>query len=337
MFYPIDRRMSTLALELRQQRMLKRILLVLLILSWALFGMMGCGSQRITLRWESFPSSLYGNGFVIGYLQPSGILYCGGIIWDGNTNESTQCTGAAWTLPEPRGYAASWQRDSFLYVLGGRSHFATTRDFFRFNAHGEIERLPSMNEPRISFGFVPFPNGDVLVAGGTRGKDSEADVLSTVELYSEVLHRWIPLPPLPTPLEALSGTLVNGKATFFGGISFDSEGHRTYHHEILSFDQGWKEIGCMPVDLSGYGVISLAGHTFLLGGHSLAEGMSSRVFEWENHDIRLLPDPMPLGINDVSAITHGNEIWVIGGEVDDPLHHRRTNLIQHGVLSLDNA
>jgi N-acetylneuraminic acid mutarotase/plastocyanin len=169
-------------------------------------------------------------------LPDGGVVVVGGDQYDPSTSSFVQLataerytppvagTARADTLPVGRwGHVAVRLQDGRVLIAGGStatSNYTSSVEVYDPDTNAWSNAAP-MNEGRQYFAAVTLKDGRVLAVGGFGGPDpADIGYLASAEVYDPVQDRWTEVPPMSTPRESLTATLLpSGSVLVAGGLN----------------------------------------------------------------------------------------------------------------------
>lgn len=173
---------------------------------------------------------------------------------------------------------------------------------------GKVELSTSMPRPHAHMGAAKVGR-DVYLIGGTYLADNRPRRTNRVRIFNLDRKEWRDGPPMPTVRETVA-TTVGDFILVPGG--FDRNNKRAEVEMFVPSENAWKTLPPISPAVSAHSVAHLGKWLFLFGdydnlGQVLAYDLPTR------QTSRISP-----GYKDArhtAAITHGNQIYVIGGNV----------------------
>lgn len=178
-------------------------------------------------------------------------------------------------------------------------------------ATNTVTRATDWEHPRSKAGAVRL-GPEVLVIGGSRHRKSGAlSQTNTVDLLDLATGTWREGLPMPTPREA--------PAVAVGPFILVAGGYATRNKQdavemFVPAEQGWKKLPPLSQTVSAHSAAVLGRWLFLFGDYD----ESDRVLAYElptRRTVRLKPGFTETQFS--TALTHGDRIYVIGGQAQD--------------------
>ncbi len=182
--------------------------------------------------------------------------------------------GAAWrkiaSPPLARGAATAQAIAGKIYVTGGAPNEGepsfTALDVYDIatDRWSQGAPLPTAREHLASCAL----GGKMIVVGGWIAAPVHDAAQNAAESYDPALDRWTSLPPLPTARGGLAAIAQDGVCHVVGGEDWALPFPGTFGaHEIFDPARGaWSTGRAMPTARHGFGLASLAGALYAIGG-----------------------------------------------------------------------
>jgi N-acetylneuraminic acid mutarotase len=155
-------------------------------------------------------------------------------------------------------------------------------------------------------------DGRVIVVGGLRGPGRTS---ASVEAYDPATDAWASLPDLPAPRHhAAAAALDDGTVYVSGGARSATDW--SPRAEVWTLEPGaasWEPVDPLPEGRLGHAMVALDGQLHVVGG----DGETSDVLTLEPEAGWQRGAPLGLRPDHVRAVVLEDEVWAIGGRVDD--------------------
>lgn len=179
-------------------------------------------------------------------------------------------------------------------------------------------------EPSASAGWdrleaMPTPRGEVaaaalehrlVVAGGFSGVWSTS---AEAAIYDVGRELWEEAPSMPGPRHHAAAAALDGAVFVSGGAASVLDWDPRDNLWRLVPGEGWEELEAMPEGRQGHAMVALGGRLYVVGG----VGETSRVLVYDPEDGWSTGPEMPDPRDHLRAVAFRDEVWAIGGRVDD--------------------
>lgn len=251
------------------------------------------GNTREELAWTGWPDGYHDGGVSCQNEERLYVLGGGGNSvfspWHDFHWEVTDLQQQAWLIGGEHGYPvhnpAIANDDGHCILIGGQLNSGTpTSAVQQFLTASETwDSLPAL-PVEISLGAAALGEGVLLSAGGARSYEPgdsgtsygvAVDWVYTLDLDAGG-RDWQESPALPMPLLLGTCIFVDGRFTFFGGMTNTGVAENPYRAEIWSWSPGeenWQTEGGMPAASFHNNVLVHDGNVYLIvdqtGNHQL--------------------------------------------------------------------
>lgn len=218
-----------------------------------------------------------------------------------------------------------------IYVIGGVYNlYADTLpipsdDVYAYNPQTDTwEQKSPMPTPRSNLGLAwDSVNNRIFAVGGDQiSNGSEVLPTSALEIYDVVANTWFSAAPMPTTLQNIQATIYytpTHKLYVFGGMNGITVSNVVYVYDALT--NQWQNLStAMPNPASDAIAGFCNGNIHIIGGFDgTIDLTTNRVFDpaTETWMPEALPMPYPRSGMMSSAISTGNEIYIVGGLYED--------------------
>lgn len=194
-----------------------------------------------------------------------------------SASEVTNSWTSTTSLPQTRASLASIGESGNLYIFGG----ATTDDYasiFRSsqNVDGTISSWDSAGDlPETRYWMASAKNENrIYILGGAKfdgGETHKNTVYSATILPDGTISPWQTFNSLPAARSLGAAAILNDRIYFAGGFNNGGYSNKVYSAPINPDDGSlgaWAQVGVMPQNRIGLGMIEHNGHLLILGGDS---------------------------------------------------------------------
>ena len=206
-----------------------------------------------------------------------------------------------------------------IIILGGRygkKLVKVSKTVEKFNiAEGKSAELPLMNIPRAASASCVY-NGDVIATGGYDGQDG-TDSMEILKITQHPLRWTLFRGKLPARLSGHAALIYQNKLYVIGGDNWNEKKTSDIIYELdLTPPYAAKPLARMPQARRNHRAETVAGKLFILGGTTTYQSKdvtdSVIVFDFITNEFKTFPS-LPIPVSDMSTVTWGNMIIVIGG------------------------
>ena len=211
-------------------------------------------------------------------------------------------------------------KDQDIIILGGRyalgrSKVSNTVENFNIVEEKKSTELPRMKRPRTESASCIY-NGCVMVTGGFDGQDG-TDLIEMLKMTQHPL-RWTMFGgKLPVKLSSHSSIIYINKLYVIGGHNWNQKKTSDIIYELnLVHLSPAKALARMPQARRNHRAEIVNGKIFIVGGTTELGGKDTMdsvvVYDFITNDFNPSPS-LPKAVCDMSTVTLGNKIIVIGG------------------------
>jgi N-acetylneuraminic acid mutarotase len=296
--------------------------LVLIILTFLLFGLAACGTSGIwttvaempTGRWQHYTCVVDGKIYVIGGAGPVYEALGSVEVYDPASDTWT----AKSEMPTAREGLSTSVVNGKIYAIGGiESSSATYMQVETFSTVEEYDpttdtwTTKSPMPTARGFHSASVVDGKIYIIGGSPIRPKYNQIL-TVEVYDPATDTWSQKGDMPEPRAAGSGSVVDGRIYLFGGYGGEQ---RVDEYDPLT--DTWTTKSEMPTARRALSSSVLDGKIYVIGGYVRGGQTSPGVTTVEVYDPATdtwttAPD-MPTGRLGLRSCVVDGKMYVIGG------------------------
>ncbi|MEW5872994.1 MAG: kelch repeat-containing protein [Chloroflexota bacterium] len=206
-----------------------------------------------------------------------------------------------------------------IYVPGGRLASGEATDVLEIYDPDQDRwtRGEPLPEKLSAYALVEF-EGKLYLFGGWDGKE----YLSTVLIYDPDMNSWSSGTELSFPRAYASAVVVSGKVFLLGGLGDKGKVldlMEVYTPSLENSPQTpWSDQITMPEGLYGMGAASVLDVIYIVGGRGASDyPVPVQVYSTYTGEWQVMQPPISGVWSDMGSVILGNELYVIGGKVDD--------------------